>query len=102
MLRSIIDWFAARAAGAGDAAGSAARAGAAHSLSCLAAARRPLVVLGILGAVGYFLYTHLPVATVGRGEIGVRANRLTGGVSEWREGSVFVVPGVHELRRYSL
>ena len=29
--------------------------------------------------------------TVARGEVGVRANRLTGSVSEWRDGSVLVV-----------
>jgi regulator of protease activity HflC (stomatin/prohibitin superfamily) len=102
VLRSIIDWFAARTAGVGSAAGTAARAGAERTLSCLAAARRLLVVLGILGATGYLLYTHPPLANVERGEVGVRANRLTGDVSEWREGSVFVVPGLHELRRYSL
>jgi regulator of protease activity HflC (stomatin/prohibitin superfamily) len=102
VFRSITDWFTAHAAGLGGAAGNAARAGAACTLSCLAGARRLLVVLGILGGAGYLLYTHPPFTNVGRGEIGVRANRLTGGVSEWREGSVFVVPGLHELRRYSL
>jgi regulator of protease activity HflC (stomatin/prohibitin superfamily) len=40
--------------------------------------------------------------SLGRGEIGIRSNRLTGGTSEWREGSVFVLPGLHELRLYSL
>jgi regulator of protease activity HflC (stomatin/prohibitin superfamily) len=102
VLRSIIDWFAARAAGLGSVAGNAAKAGAARTLSCVAAARRLLVVLTVFGAAGYLLYTHPPLANVGRGEVGLRANRLTGGVSEWREGSVFVVPGLHELRRYTL
>jgi regulator of protease activity HflC (stomatin/prohibitin superfamily) len=102
VFRWIVDWFAARAAGLGNVAGNAARAGAARALSCVAAARRLLVVLAVIGAAGYLLYTHPPFANVGRGEIGVRANRLTGSVSEWREGSVFVVPGLHELRRYSL
>ena len=102
VFRTIADWFAARAAGLGGVAGNAATVGAARTLSCLAAARRLLALLAVLGGVGYLLYAHPPFASVGRGEIGVRANRLTGGVSEWREGSVFVVPGLHELRRYSL
>jgi regulator of protease activity HflC (stomatin/prohibitin superfamily) len=29
-------------------------------------------------------------------------NQLTGSVSEWRDGSVIVIPGFHEMRRYSL
>ena len=102
LFRSIVDWIAARSAGLGSAAGNAAKAGAARTLSCLASATRLLVVLGFLGVAGYLLYTHPPFASVGRGEVGVRANRVTGNVSEWREGSVFVMPGLHELRRYSL
>jgi regulator of protease activity HflC (stomatin/prohibitin superfamily) len=101
VLQSILDWLAARLAGLGGAAGGAARSGAARAISCVAAAR-PLVVLVLLGAAGYVLYAHPPFASVGRGEIVVRANRVTGGVSEWRDGSVFVLPGLHELRRYSL
>ena len=48
------------------------------------------------------LYSHPPMQNVGRGEIGVRANHLTGDVSEWRDGSVLVIPGLHDLRVYSL
>jgi len=54
------------------------------------------------GVVGYVLYTHPPLQTVGRGEIGIRVNQLTGDASEWRDGNVFVMPGLHELRLYSL
>ncbi|MGZ5228205.1 MAG: SPFH domain-containing protein, partial [Burkholderiales bacterium] len=39
---------------------------------------------------------------VGRGEIGVRVNQLTGSVSEWRDGSVLVLPVFHDMRVYSL
>ena len=56
------------------------------------AAGGALVVLAALGAVGYFLYNHPPLQTVGRGELGIRANRFTAEASEWREGTVVVVP----------
>jgi len=78
----------------GDAAGDAAR-GAARL-------RGPLAGLAAVGAVGWVLWTHPPVQTVPRGEIGVRTNRLTGGASELRAGSVVLVPGLHELALYDL
>ena len=64
--------------------------------------RGVLVLLLVLGAAAFVLYRHPPVKSVGRGEIGVRANLLTGEVSEWRDGSVLVLPGLHETRVYSL
>ena len=73
-----------------------------RALSGVHSVRGFLVTLGLLGAAGYVLYTHPPVANIGRGEVGVRVNRLTGGVSEWRDGSVFIMPGLHDLRVYSL
>jgi regulator of protease activity HflC (stomatin/prohibitin superfamily) len=102
LLQSIRDWLAGRAAGPGGATTGAARAGAARTFSALAGVKAWLVVMGVLGIAGYALYTHPPVASVGRGEVGVRVNRFTGGVSEWRDGSVFVLPGLHDLRLYSL
>jgi regulator of protease activity HflC (stomatin/prohibitin superfamily) len=88
-------------AGAGGIAAGAARYGAARVLSGLAAATT-VTVLVLLGVAAYALYRHPPVQSVGRGEVAIRANRLTGSASEWRDGSFFVVPGLHELRRYSL
>ena len=102
VLRSIRDRLRERAAAMGGMAESAARTGTARSLAGLAGAKRLLLVLGITGMAGYVLYTHPPVANVERGEVGVRSNRLTGDVTEWRDGSVFVMPGIHEMRRYSL
>ena len=77
-------------------------AGAARALPAWAGAKARLAVMGALGIAAYALYTHPPVAAVGSGEVGVRVNRLTGATSEWRDGGVFVLPGVRELRRYSL
>ncbi len=61
-----------------------------------------VLVLGVLAGTGHFFYTHPPFKSVGRGDIGVRVNQLTGSVAEYREGSVFVMPGLHQMRVYSL
>lgn len=82
--------------------GRFAGAAAERALSGLAARRAAIAVVLVAGATAYSLYRHPPLQSVGRGEIGIRSNRFTGGVSEWREGSVIVLPGVHELRVYSL
>jgi regulator of protease activity HflC (stomatin/prohibitin superfamily) len=78
------------------------RKGAERVRSGIAAARAALVTLALLGGAGYLAYRHPPLKAVGSGEIGVRINRFTGKVDEWREGGVLVLPGVHELRAYSL
>ena len=56
--------------------------------------------IAVLSAVA--LVSHPPVQGVGRGEVGVRINHLTGTVSEWNEGSVFVLPGLQQMRVFSL
>jgi regulator of protease activity HflC (stomatin/prohibitin superfamily) len=61
-----------------------------------------LLLTGVAGATGYALYLYPPMQNVGRGEMGVRVNRITGDVSEWRDGNVMVLPGVHEMRVYTL
>ncbi len=66
------------------------------------AASGVIAVVAVLGAAGYFLYRHPPLQTVARGELGIRANRFTSEVSEWREGTVLVLPGVHAMRVFSL
>jgi len=62
----------------------------------------PLTVgaIAVLSAVAVVM--HPPVQGVGRGEVGVRINHLTGSVSEWNEGSVFVLPGLQQMRVFSL
>jgi len=61
-----------------------------------------LLGIGLAGGAGYLLYLSPPVKTVGSGEAGIRLNRLTGEVSEWRDGSVLVVPGLHAMRIFPL
>ena len=79
-----------------------ARAGADRTLSGAARARGALLALAVAGGVGYLVYAHPPMANVGRGEVGVRTNRVTGTVSQWRDGAVFVLPGLHAMTVYSL
>lgn len=67
--------------------------------------QRPLIALAVLaalGGAGYALTKNPPVQTVARGELLLRTNLFTGDVSRWREGSVWVLPGVHEARHVSL
>jgi regulator of protease activity HflC (stomatin/prohibitin superfamily) len=71
------------------------------SLSRLAPARGLAVVVIAGGIAAYAIYSHPPMQTVGRGEAGVRQNRLTGEVTQWRDGSVLVLPFVHEMRVFS-
>jgi regulator of protease activity HflC (stomatin/prohibitin superfamily) len=61
-----------------------------------------IVLLVVLGAVGYVLYRNPPMKAVARGEVGIRFNRLTGAVEEARDGSLLVIPGMHEIRLFSL
>jgi regulator of protease activity HflC (stomatin/prohibitin superfamily) len=84
------------------ATGRAVRAFFQMLVDALFGARLLLIALLVLGAVGYALYRHPPIASIARGEVGIRANHLTGEVSEWREGTVLVLPGLHSLRIFSL
>jgi regulator of protease activity HflC (stomatin/prohibitin superfamily) len=63
--------------------------------------RRVIVVLVILGGLGYALYERPPYVTAGRSEIVVRTNTFDGSVIPYRDGAVLVVPGVHQVRVYS-
>ncbi|HXT94765.1 MAG TPA: SPFH domain-containing protein [Polyangia bacterium] len=81
-------------------------AGAAVVLGCLevfgsARGRRYLAAAALVG-LGVLLWFRPPVQVVPAGEVGVRVNRLTGGVSVVPEGPTLMVPLVHDLRRYSL
>ena len=61
-----------------------------------------IAAVTVLAAGGLFLYRHPPFQTVERGEIGVRVNMLTGGSTVVGDGGVVVIPGLQQLRRFSL
>ncbi len=71
-------------------------------LTTLCQHKRSLIAASIMAIGGYALYQHPPLKTVGRGEVGLRVNQWTGTSTEFQEGSVLVIPGLHELRTFSL
>lgn len=65
-------------------------------------ARRAIGIAAVIGAAGWVLLAHPPVRSVGPGELGVRTNLLTGAAVTWREGSVLVLPGLHQVQVFPL
>ena len=63
--------------------------------------RRCIAVGTLLGLV-LLLVLRPPMRVVPTGEVGVRINRLTGGMAVVPEGPSLMIPLVHELRRYPL
>ena len=102
MVQSIRERFGRPAAEFGSRAADATSAGMARAASGIAGAKLVLVVAGVTVIAAYTLYQHPPLENIGRGEVGVRINRFTGDISEWREGNVFVLPGLHDIRVFAL
>lgn len=65
-------------------------------------AARPLLLLSLIGAAGYWIAKHPPYQSIASGEVGLRTNQITGSIAEIRTGSALVIPGLHSLRRLSL
>jgi len=61
-----------------------------------------LVGTAAVAVGGYWIAVHPPVQSVGRGEVVVRSNALTGEASLHHEGSLFAWPALHEVRRFTL
>jgi regulator of protease activity HflC (stomatin/prohibitin superfamily) len=95
LVQSIREAFARHTAGLGERA-------AATTMNGLAAAKTAIAALLVLSGAGWLLVKYPPVQNVGRGEIGIRLNHFTSEVTEWRDGSVLVFPGLHEMRLYSM
>jgi regulator of protease activity HflC (stomatin/prohibitin superfamily) len=75
------------------------------TLASMARTRRAVALTAAVaaaGGVGWLVYRHPPIASVPRGDVGIRTNQLTGTISQWREGSVWVVPALHEMRVYTM
>jgi regulator of protease activity HflC (stomatin/prohibitin superfamily) len=56
----------------------------------------------VLGLTVYGLCIHPPFETVRRGEVLARSDALDGTVSVYSAGTVLVLPGIHQVRRYSI
>jgi regulator of protease activity HflC (stomatin/prohibitin superfamily) len=69
-----------------------------------AAYRRRWVVASaaLLALICYALYSHSPFATVPRGAVLVRTDVLDGSVTVFTGGTVPVLPGIHQVRCYSI
>jgi regulator of protease activity HflC (stomatin/prohibitin superfamily) len=61
-----------------------------------------VVITAVLVSIVYGLCTHPPFESVRRGEVLARADALDGSVSVYTAGTVFVLPGIHQARRYSI
>jgi regulator of protease activity HflC (stomatin/prohibitin superfamily) len=64
--------------------------------------RARVIVLGIAAVLAWTAWRHPPVESIGRQEIGIRLNRLSGTTTRLGEGIALALPGIHEIRRYSL
>jgi regulator of protease activity HflC (stomatin/prohibitin superfamily) len=60
-----------------------------------------LITTVLLAALGFGLYVHPPFASVRQSQVLVRTNVLDGSASAYTSGTVLVLPGIHQLRRYS-
>jgi regulator of protease activity HflC (stomatin/prohibitin superfamily) len=60
-----------------------------------------LVMTVLLAALGYGLYVHPPFATVRQSQVLVRTNVLDGSASAYTSGTLLVLPGIHQVHRYS-
>ena len=61
-----------------------------------------VVTIVVLGLIVYDLYTHPPFDSVRRGEVLARSDGLDGSVNVYTAGTVLVLPGIHQVRRYSI
>jgi regulator of protease activity HflC (stomatin/prohibitin superfamily) len=61
-----------------------------------------VVITAVLVSTVYGLCTHPPFDSVRRGEVLARADALDGSVSVYTAGTVLVLPGIHQVRRYSI
>jgi regulator of protease activity HflC (stomatin/prohibitin superfamily) len=61
-----------------------------------------VVITTVLGLIAYGLCTHPPFASVRRGEVLARTDALDGSVTIYTAGTVLVLPGIHQVRRYSI
>jgi regulator of protease activity HflC (stomatin/prohibitin superfamily) len=60
------------------------------------------VITAVLVLIVYGLCIHPPFESVRRGEVLARTDALDGSVSVYTAGTVLVLPGIHQVRRYSI
>ncbi len=75
--------------------------GAPAAAATLRRARLPLFALVVVTAISYMAWTHPLVQTVPRGTVVIRSNRYSGRVASFGEGSLLVLPGIHQVRSFA-
>jgi regulator of protease activity HflC (stomatin/prohibitin superfamily) len=76
--------------------------GSRTAAAAVARKRTRLAVVVVLALAAYALYTHPPFRTVPRGGVVVRNNLLTGSVQEFTEGTLLVIPQLHQVRAFPI
>ena len=61
-----------------------------------------VAMTAVLILIVYGLCTHPPFDSVRRGEVLARSDTFDGSVSVYTSGTVLVLPGIHQVRRYSI
>jgi regulator of protease activity HflC (stomatin/prohibitin superfamily) len=64
--------------------------------------RSVLLLLGSVAALTYLVYRHPPLQHIDSNNIGIRVNQLTGNTEQMHAGFAIVIPGLHEIKTYSL
>ena len=77
-------------------------AATAIAATAISNARLSLISVAALALITYTLYQNPPLQTIDSGQIGIRSNHLTGGITQLDQGGVLVVPGLHDLRRFNV
>jgi len=62
--------------------------------------RARLLVTALVLALAYGFYSHPPFATVRRSEVLVRTNLFDGTSRAYSAGTVLLIPGIHQVRRF--
>src|SRR5271167_2048335 len=70
--------------------------------TCLWRFRWRVVFAAVPVLIAYALCAHPPFDSVRRGEVLARTNALDGSVSVYTAGTALVLPGIHQVRRYSI
>jgi regulator of protease activity HflC (stomatin/prohibitin superfamily) len=58
--------------------------------------------IAVVALIVYGLYTHPPFDSVRRGEVLVRTGALDGSATVYTSGTVLALPGIQQVRRYSI
>jgi len=82
--------------------GAAAVAALRFLIARLSRFRWRVAATAVLVLIVYGLCAHPPFDTVRRGEVLARSDALDGSASVYSAGTVLVLPGIHQVRRYSI